>query len=334
MAARRKTGQAEIVCAVVQNGRLGYEAVLFAASFRSANPDYAGRLVFLEPQPGPLWPADPRLKDSEIRAFLAEQGAEFLPFESRHFGAAYPYGNKIEGLAALPAGVPFVFFDTDTLHLGPLSRVPFDFARPGASERVENTWPQTELYGPSLHQIWGALYARFGLDFEAAQDGAWPRDYWRRYPYFNAGWFFFEDGPRFGAKFLEVALALRDGDIPEMVCQSLDPWLDQAALPLVLASFGGGRGVLPAGLLDGAITCHWRALPLLYAREADRVVRVLEEITAPNRVKKILKGYEPFKRMVYQGRGARVRAMFDRDALPRREAMIRNQVRKAGLWMR
>ena len=38
--------------------------------------------------------------------------------------------------------------------------------------------------------------------------------------------------------------------------------------------------------------------------------------------------------MVYQGRGEKVRALFDRDALPRREQMIRNQIKKAGFWMR
>jgi len=29
-----------------------------------------------------------------------------------------------------------------------------------------------------------------------------------------------------------------------------------------------------------------------------------------------------------------VRAMFDRDHLPRREQAIRNQIKKAGFWMR
>ena len=64
-------------------------------------------------------------------------------------------------------------------------------------------------------------------------------------------------------------------------------------------------------------------IPLLYARESDRVVEVLEEVAAPNRIKKVLKGHEPFKRMIYQGRGHKVRALFDRDDLPRKEQAIR-----------
>ncbi|MEE4347857.1 MAG: hypothetical protein V2I53_13755, partial [Paracoccaceae bacterium] len=113
-----------------------------------------------------------------------------------------------------------------------------------------------------------------------------------------------------------------------------DPWLDQVALPLVIHSFGGGRDTLPEGLLDGDVSCHYRLLPLLYARESDAVVDLLETIAAPNRIKRVLKSYDPAKRMIYQGRGTKLREMFDRNALPRREQMIRNQIKKAGFWMR
>ena len=76
----------------------------------------------------------------------------------------------------------------------------------------------------------------------------------------------------FGERFLEYALSIRD-DLPkELIGQSLNPWLDQVALPLVVHSFGGGRSVLPEGLLDGDISCHYRALPLMYAREDEKVI--------------------------------------------------------------
>ena len=105
-------------------------------------------------------------------------------------------------------------------------------------------------------------------------------------------------------------------------------------MPLVIHSFGGKRDALPAGLLDGSVTCHYRVLPLLYARENDHVVDVLETVTAPNKIKKVLKGYEPIKRMVFQGRGQKVRALFDRENLPRREQAIRNRIKSEGFWMR
>ncbi len=319
---------------VGQNGRLMYEAVLFAASLRARSPGFSGRLVVAVPQPGPLWANDPSIRNPEVLAALERLGAEIRPFASRAFGQAYAYGNKIEALATLPEGEAFVFFDTDTLITGELTEVPFDFSRPSASLRREGTWPQPTLYGPGYHGIWGALYRRFGLDFDSSLDLGQPAEYWQRYLYFNAGYFFGACPRQFGARFLDWALSLRDDPPVELVGQALDPWLDQIVLPLVIHSFGGGRDSLPPGYLDGVTSCHYRSFPLLYAREADPVVAALEEICAPNWLKKVLKSYEPIKRMVYQQRGQKVRALFDQTALPRREQAIRNRIKSAGLWMR
>ena len=322
------------VVIVVQDGRLAYEAALFAASLRHSNPNFAGRLLLAEPLPGPLWPRDPRLPEGELRDLLIDLGGEFIQFESKAFGASYPYGNKIEAMAAMPKGENFVFFDTDTLIIGDLGDVPFDFARPSASPRRENTWPQLELYGPGYAQTWKSLYDKFDLDFDSALDLHYPDEYWRRYPYYNAGFFFYKCPQQFGARFLHYAKDIRDDAPPELICQTLDPWLDQVALPLVIHSFGGGTNALPTGLLDGNISCHYRMLPLLYARENDHVVDTLEEVTAPNKIKKVLKGSNVIKRMIYQGRGRKVRDLFDQDNLPRKEQAIRNRIKKAGFWMR
>ena len=120
------------VVVVGQNGRLGYEALLFAASLRHHSPDFQGKLLIAEPQPGPKWPNDPRLKP-DIREALEGLDAEIVPFECKHFGADYAYGNKIEMLSALPKSEPFVFFDTDTLITDNLMYVPFDFDRIAAA---------------------------------------------------------------------------------------------------------------------------------------------------------------------------------------------------------
>ena len=318
---------------VGQRGRLQYEALLFAASLRHSDPDFSGRLIVAEPQPGPLWPDDPRI-EADVAEALRELGAEIVPFDSRTFGASYPHGNKIEGLRALPAGEPFVFFDSDTLVTGALGAVPFDFARPSASMRREGTWPVEEVYWPGYTAIWKSLYDRFGLDFDSSLDRGQPDEYWERYLYFNAGWFHGADPAAFGERFETYAREIRDAPPDPLVVQPLDPWLDQVALPLVIHSFGGGRPGPELSGLDGDVTCHWRVLPLLYARESDRAVAVLEEVCAPNRIKKLLKRHDPFKRMVYQNRGEKVRKMFDRADLPRREAPIRNRIKAANLWMR
>lgn len=311
-----------------------YEAVLFAASLRSMSPNFKGRLLVAEPQPGPLWNGNPTMGNTEVLELLERFDAEIIPFENKHFGQKYPYGNKIEMLTALPRGEPFVFFDTDTLVTGDITSVPFDFDRPTASLRREDTWPKIELYGPGYAATWKSLYDKFGLDFETSLDPGWPDEYWRKYLYFNAGFFFYKCPHEFGKRFLDYALAIRDDPPPELVCQEMHPWLDQVALPLVIHSLGGGRDTLPSGLLDGEVTCHYRMLPLLYARESDLVVDVLDRVTSPNWIKRVLKNYDPMKFMIYHGRGHKVRDLFDRDDLPRKEQAIRNKIKREGYWMR
>ncbi|EPX86493.1 hypothetical protein ruthe_01308 [Rubellimicrobium thermophilum DSM 16684] len=319
--------------AVAQGGRLEAEALLLAASLREAAPGFAGRLILAEPQPGPLWPADPRLSE-DGRSALQALGAEIRPFDSRHFGAAYPYGNKIEGLAVLPAGEPFLFLDTDTLILGDIGAVPFDFDRPTASMRREGTWPVEQPYWPGYAGVWGSLYARFGLDMEATLDRSQPEEYWERFLYFNAGWFTGPDPAAFGERFLRFALAIREEPGDALACQSLDPWLDQVALPLVVASFGGGRPGPELAGMDGDVTCHYRSFPLLYARESDAAVAMLERLARREPLAGLLRRHEPLRRMAQEGEGARVRALFDRRRLPRREKDIRQRLKAAGYWLR
>ncbi|MBK4216302.1 hypothetical protein JJJ17_10230 [Paracoccus caeni] len=322
------------VMIVAQAGRLEFEAIIFAASLRHAAPGWKGRLIVAEPLPEAAWEGHDIAIAPETREVLIGLGAELLPFTSRHFGAAYPYGNKIEALLALPAGEPFIFFDTDTLITGPLDQVAFDFNRPSASMRREGTWPEPPLYGPGYGGIWKSLYDRFGLDFPSSLDLAQPDEHWERYLYFNAGWFFGADPVEFGRRFLDWALEVKSAPHVELACQSLDPWLDQIILPLVIHSFGGGRPGPELAGLDGAITCHYRKLPLLYARDNEQVLETLETAVAPNRIKRRLREWEPAKKLIYQTKGRdKIRPLFSDKPLPTREKAIRQVLRKNGWWL-
>lgn len=320
------------ILAVGQSGRLEFEAILLAASLRQSDPGFTGRLYIAEPQPGGAWPGAPRMTDRG-RGLLTDLGAEILPFQAQVFGASYPHGNKIEALAALPEA-PFLFLDTDTLVIGPVSAIPFDFTRPSASLRREGTWPQIEPYGPGYAQTWGALYERFGLDFATSLDLTQPDEYWQRYLYFNAGWFFHASPRAFGARLLAWAQDIRDHRPEALVCQELYPWLDQITLPLVIHSFGGGRPGPELAALDGTATCHYRTLPLLYARESDHAVAVLEAVARDKAIRPALRDWEAMRLMVYQNKGRKVRALFDRDRLPHREQVIRNTLKREGFWLR
>lgn len=319
---------------VAQAGRLEFEALILAASLRRHSPDWTGDLFVAEPQPDGAWQGHETAIAPATRDALEGLGARIVPFTARHFGASYPYGNKIEALFALPAGQPFLFLDTDTLIRGPLDRVRFDVDRPSASMRREGTWPIPPLYGPGYGDIWKSLYDRFGLDFDTSLDLGQPDEHWERYLYFNAGWFFGPDPAEFGRRFLNWAIAIRDEPGDELACQSLDPWLDQVVLPLVIHSFGGGRPGPDLAGMDGAITCHYRNLPLLYAREDDAVLDALETAVAPNRIKKRLRDWTPAKKLIYQGKGRdKIRPLFDRAALPAREQPIRNTLKNKGWWL-
>ncbi len=322
------------VFAIVQGGRLQFEAISFVATFRAKNPTFKGRLILGEPQPGERWDHDPRINDPEVRKLLLDLGAEIVPFYNGVFGSSYPNGNKIIGLTALPENEPFVFFDTDTIFTGRLNSVPFDFDRPTASLKREGTWPEVELYGPGYTEMWKSLYDKFGLDFDSSIDPTQPDEYWKRYLYFNAGWFFYKDPGEFATWFTHYAVETLREPPWQIETQELDPWLDQVVLPLVIHKLGGGRDTLPQGFLDGDVTTHYRYLPLLYAVGSDQAVEVLEKAVAPNPIKKVLKKYEPARRLIYQGKGAKLRDMFDRDNQPRKEQQIRQKIKKARMWWR
>ncbi|WP_376874216.1 hypothetical protein [Albirhodobacter sp. R86504] len=319
-----------VVC-VAQAGRLAYEAVIFVRSFRATNPDFKGKLIVATPT-GARWNGVTALP-AAIHELLSAEGVTFVEFENKHFGQSYPHGNKIEMLSALP-DEPFIFFDTDTIFMGSLADLKIDFARPSASMRREGTWPEPPLYGPGYAGIWKSLYDRFDLEFESTLDLSKPDEYWERYIYFSAGWFFGESPKQFGERFLSFANSIRNDPPDELACQSLDPWLDQVALPLVIHSFGGGRPDAGLDGLDGAITCHYRFIPLLYARESDAAIAMMQEVVAPNPVKRVIKEYEPIKKLVLQRKGERVRALFDQNDLPKRERVLRNTIKRAGFWMR
>ncbi|MEL6583007.1 MAG: hypothetical protein AAFQ36_04175 [Pseudomonadota bacterium] len=322
------------IVAVLQEGRLQYEALLLAASWAASHPDPDDRpaLIFAEPQPGPAWNHDPRVKDEALRARIEELGAEIRPFENLVFGSRYPHGNKIFALTCLPAGAPFLFLDTDTIIRAPLTKLTFD--RPTASMRREDTWPSIEVYGPGYTETWRALYERFGLDFASSLDLTQPDEYWERYLYFNAGWFLGADPHQFADHFSHYAAEIERRPGKELEGQSLDPWLDQVALPLVIHALGGGRPEGEAKRLDDALTCHYRTFPLLYAREADEVIALVEALASVQKNKKFLREYEPIKAMVYGGKGAKARALFDRENLPKREAGFRKRLKEKNLWMR
>ena len=304
------------------------------ASLRKNSPNFRGQVFVATPQGGPRWQTDPTLTDPNILSYIASKGAQLISFENKVFGKTYPHGNKIECLSALPKGQPFVFFDSDTLILEDLDQVPFDFMNPSASHLVTQTCPNITADSPSLAQIWGALYDLFNLDFPSSWDTTYPDQDWRRYAYYNAGFFYYQCPHEFGAHYLHIARTIWENPPQELSGQPLSPCLDQISLPLVLHRLGGGRHRLPATMLDSTVSYHYRYLPLLFASAPDLVVAALEDIAQQDAIKSLLSQYLPFARFLYGSAGRDTRELYNPNLRKPPEHKIRQILKQHGLWER
>jgi hypothetical protein len=84
---------------------------------------------------------------------------------------------------------------------------------------------------------WKDFCEIFGVDYPPSLDEQFSAQDWRRHLYFNASFFFYESPTKFGARFLEFAQSIKNSTRPGITRQSLDPWLDQVVLPIVIHSF-------------------------------------------------------------------------------------------------
>ena len=179
----------------------------------------------------------------------------------------------------------------------------------------------------------GRRRRRHGAGPEHRRDLAQPLDHWERHLYFNAGWFIGADPAEFGRRFTQWAVAVRDDPGDVLASQSLDPWLDQVILPLVVHSLGGGRPGPDLSGMDGAVTTHYRNLPLLYARGPASAVDEIEAIAALPQIAPLLDGWLP-ARLIRDGIGRRhIAPMFADEPVALREQAIRHRLRQADLWL-
>lgn len=315
---------------IVQKGRLAYECLMALASLRCASPNFAGRVYVIEPQPGPLWPDDPRVT-GPLRDMLMRLCDDWVPLHNEIFGAQYPHGNKIEALRLLPKAEPFIFFDSDTLFYRNLNDLNVDYTRPSASNLCTNTWPKLQPNGASLAQIWQSLYARFDLDFLSAQNTGYAADDWRRYPYYNAGWFYGDCPSEFGALYATMAQDIWHNSPIQLTGQNLYPWLDQVVLPLVIHALKGGA--VADAPLDQDFTYHYRYLARAFAHAPLPARRALHVTTRQPHLAELFKQYDPFYPFLYGNSGAEAQSIGQ--AIKRGdETVLRNRLQQAGLWVR
>ena len=307
--------------------------ILFLASLRANSPKFEGRVFIAEPRPNQAWTMNPMIRSQHTRDLIAELGAEFIAFDNKIFGESYPYGNKIECLTAIPNDKPFLFFDSDTLILDELCDVPFDFSRPTASLRRTATWPQP--LGPGHHyaDIWKDCYDICGVDYTSSLDEQFSAQDWRRYLYFNASFFFYESPTKFGA-LPRVCPKDQKQHAPSDHPTIFRPLAGPSGFAHGYSQLWGGRHTLARGWLDAKTSCHYRRIPLLYAREDDRVITTLERLANQAHIRARLSQHPAFQRMIYQKQGRRLRGMIDRSHQPTSEVALCNKLKAFGYWIR
>jgi len=98
--------------------------------------------------------------------------------------------------------------------------------------------------------------------------------------------------------------------------------------------FGGGRHTLALGWLDAKTSFHYRRVPLLYAREDDRVITKLERLANQAHIRARLSQHPTFQRIIYQKQERRLRGMIDRSHQPISKVALHNKLKALGYWIR
>lgn len=228
------------VVLVAQAGRIGYEALLCAASLRRFHAAADLPIVVGTPRNGPLWKADPTITDAVLRAAFEWYGCTVLEFANDDFGSLAPAMNKACAIAQLPRDEAFLFLDSDVIATEPIDPAAYDFARPVLREATL-PWPVVGPDTPSAGEIWRSLYRAFGLDHEASCDQSVGDDHPQRYPYYNAAMFYHATAGRFADTMLAMARRVQHDPPIELTGQERSPWLDQIVLPLAYSGLGVPR---------------------------------------------------------------------------------------------
>lgn len=318
------------VLAILGNGHLEYEALLFAESFLRTQKTGKFKLHFAQPVKNPQWPDPPR---STLREVFLSKGITLIDFECHHFGERYPHGNKIEALFHLPAKAPFVFFDTDTLLRAPLPEGHMPWA---ASLRRQDTWPNLTITDHSRHAIWQAVYDAAQIDFDAAQNKSHAVNDFERYPYFNAGVVMGPCPHRLADIWLETALAVEASQHPALISQPKRPWLDQIALGPTIAALGGlsDEGLKIAHHIDQKASWHYRRLILALAMAEGAALDHMKICAQSADIKPYLENHEAPRRFLLSPEGERLRAKLYPELHSSEEVFVRQALKSKGLWIR
>jgi hypothetical protein len=288
---------------VGQKGRLEAEAALFAASLRAADPGFAGRLFVAEPSPDRSGPPTRAWKTTPAPS-SPPSGPRSCP--STAATSARPIPTATRPRASRPPRRPPLRLLRHR-HAGdrPALRHPLRLRPPLRLDGADEHLARDRALRPRLHRHVARALRPLRARLRQLPRPLPARRVLAPLPLLQRGLVLRPLPPP-----LRRAPDRDDGGDPRrpppaLVCQPLYPWLDQIALPLVIHEAGGGRpgpGTRrPSTARPRATTARCRSS----TPPPDDRIAFLEEIAGQNRVKKVLKRHDPFRRMIYQGKGAR-----------------------------
>jgi hypothetical protein len=276
---------------VAQAGRIGYQAVLCAASIRAFHQADAVRIFIAIPKNSRRWESDPSVADTAALEAFRRYDCEIVSIDNADFGSAYPHANKFYAIGALPPDEPFLFLDSDSVLAAPMREGDLDFGRPSLKPAAPN-FPVAAGDGRTVGEVWRSLYAFFGVDAEPYRDRARADGEHQCYPYYNGGIVYYANAGSFARLWLEMAKRIWSERPAALAGQPLKPWLDQIVLPLVLARLGVPRAGEPDRIHKTVVHYHF---PFYLQVRHAQAIALFDELSKDDRLMAVLRNDEGFR---------------------------------------
>lgn len=177
---------------------------------------------------------------------------------------------------------------------------------PWAARQPDSFWPEIELYGPNMTQIWSRVVSLGGGELGDWIDEDMPDEYWRRYPAASPTLFYAPDPSAFEQCYGEINDALA-ADLPkELEGQGHIP--PEACLTATIVKLNG-KIIEP--LWDFSLQYYQDFYDLILRMNDHNWERFTHKVLETAPVRPVLKSVEEYKLIFYQNRVIRVRENLD-----------------------
>ncbi|MEM9716974.1 MAG: hypothetical protein AAF826_10710 [Pseudomonadota bacterium] len=260
-----------------------------------------------------------------------------------------------EGYGAGVIENPGQGFDQDLVHclsflaLRQVDDVPFLVIAPGmifhgvsdltateftASKDILPHWPKEFLYGPKRAEIWRQVFDAASEDIKRATDPSHHENSWRHWPELDGMIVAGPSATTFGACFAEHAQHILDQPPNSLETQQPRKNLHRIVLPLVLVELEAEIQKATDLSRHALHVQEFRRLAYFYSSAPEDALAHFEAAVSDNKFKKILKLHEPYKRLIYQGKGRDLRDRFYEEGGQPPRRLMRRLRRHTNWWVR